>query len=72
MRVFPSSSRARMQAPLSVQILSPDGRTVQVNAAWERLWGVTLDALRDHNLLEDPQLVAKGLMPFHAAATQQQ
>ena len=26
------------QSPLSVQILSPDGRTLRVNRAWEKLW----------------------------------
>jgi PAS domain S-box-containing protein len=54
------------QSPLSVQILSPDGWTLQVNRAWERLWGTTLSALQAarYNLLEDQQLVAKGIMPF--------
>jgi PAS domain S-box-containing protein len=49
------------QAPFSVQILSPDGRTVRVNRAWEELWGLTLDQLADYNVLEDPQLEAKGV-----------
>jgi len=52
------------QAPLSIQILSPDGRTLQVNAAWERLWGATLEQLGDYNLLTDPQLIERGLMPY--------
>ncbi|HJR06912.1 MAG TPA: CHASE domain-containing protein [Pyrinomonadaceae bacterium] len=52
------------QSPLSTQIFSPDGRTVQVNRAWEQLWGVTLDALGDYNVLTDAQLVEKGIMPF--------
>ncbi len=52
------------QSPLSVQILAADGRTLQVNAAWERLWGVTLDRIADYNLLDDPQLVTLGLMPY--------
>ena len=52
------------QAPLSIQILSPDGRTLHVNAAWERLWGLTLDQVADYNVLEDPQLVERGLAPF--------
>lgn len=52
------------QSPLSVQILAADGRTLQVNAAWERLWGVTLDQIGDYNLLDDLQLVSLGLMPY--------
>src|SRR5919205_3062631 len=52
------------QSPLSIQILSPDGRTLQVNRAWEELWGVTLDDVAGYNLLEDRQLVAKGVMPY--------
>jgi PAS domain S-box-containing protein len=52
------------QSPVSTQILSPDGRTLRVNGAWERLWGVTLEALGGYNLLEDPQLEEKGIAPF--------
>ena len=62
-----SEARFRLlveQSPLSTQILSPDGWTVQVNRAWENLWGVTLEQMRDYNILHDPQLVAKGIMPY--------
>src|SRR5918992_152680 len=62
-----SETRFRMmieQSPLSTQIFSPDGRTVRVNRAWERLWGVTLDQISDYNVLQDPQLVEKGIMPY--------
>jgi PAS domain S-box-containing protein len=52
------------QSPLSVQILSPDGRTVRVNKAWEELWGATLEMLGDYNMLEDEQLVERGIMPY--------
>ncbi len=52
------------QSPLSIQILAPDGRTLQVNRAWEELWGVTLDDIAGYNILEDLQLVEKGLMPY--------
>ena len=51
------------QAPFSVQVLDPDGRTLRVNRAWEGLWGLTLDQIADYNILEDPQLEAKGLLP---------
>ena len=49
------------QSPLSTQILAPSGRTIRVNRAWEELWGITLERLGDYNVLEDPQLEAKGI-----------
>ncbi|WP_439621926.1 hybrid sensor histidine kinase/response regulator [Gemmata sp.] len=52
------------QAPFSVQLFAPDGRTLGVNRAWEELWGLTLAQLGDYNLLTDPQLEAKGVAPF--------
>ena len=62
-----SETRFRLmieQSPLSTQIFSPDGRTLRVNRAWERLWGVTLDQIPGYNVLRDPQLIEKGLMPY--------
>ncbi len=62
-----SETRFRLlveQSPLSIQVLAPDGRMLQVNRAWEQLWGATLDDLRDYNMLQDKQLVDKGIMPF--------
>jgi PAS domain S-box-containing protein len=56
------------QAPFSIQIFAPDGRTLRVNRAWEELWGVTLDQVADYNVLRDPQLEAKGVSPFIARA----
>jgi PAS domain S-box-containing protein len=52
------------QSPFSIQIMSPDGYTVQVNKAWEQLWGVTLEQIKNYNMLEDEQLVEKGIMPY--------
>jgi PAS domain S-box-containing protein len=52
------------QAPFSIQVFAPDGRTLRVNRAWEELWGVTLEQIADYNILEDRQLEAKGLLPF--------
>ncbi|MEW6737257.1 MAG: CHASE domain-containing protein [Acidobacteriota bacterium] len=52
------------QSPLSTQILAPDGRLLRVNKAWERLWGVTLDQVGEYNVRKDPQLIAKGIMPY--------
>ena len=62
-----SETRFRLmieQSPLSTQIFSPDGRTLRVNRAWEELWGVTLDQIPGYNILQDPQLVEKGIMPY--------
>lgn len=52
------------QSPVSTQIFAPDGSTVAVNRAWERLWGVTWSQLGEYNILEDQRLVAKGVMPL--------
>src|ERR671916_3468572 len=62
-----SETRFRLmieQSPLSIQIFSPDGRTLRVNRAWEKLWGVTLDRVPAYNVLQDPQLIEKGIMPY--------
>ena len=62
-----SETRFRLmieQSPLSTQIFSPDGRTLRVNRAWEELWGVTLERIPEYNVLQDPQLVDKGTMPY--------
>ena len=59
------------QAPISMQLVAADGRTLQVNKAWEAMWqGQLGDALKDYvlnggyNLLTDPQLEAKGVTPY--------
>lgn len=70
--LFTSSSRFKAifeQAPYSVQIFTPDGRTVLVNPPWKKLLGVSDEFVRDYilkeyNILEDPQLKAKGILPF--------
>ena len=62
-----SETRFRLmveQFPLSTQIFSPNGTTLRVNRAWEQLWGVTLDQIPEYNVLQDPQLVRKGIMPY--------
>ncbi|MCK9593917.1 MAG: PAS domain S-box protein, partial [Methanoregula sp.] len=51
------------QSPLSIQVMSPDGRTLKINHAFEELWGVTLEDLKDYNMLEDKQLSRLGTMP---------
>lgn len=52
------------QSPLSIQIFSPDGKTLRVNQAWERLWGVNLEQIEGYNILEDEQLIEQGIMPY--------
>jgi PAS domain S-box-containing protein len=54
-----SESRFRTifeQFPLSLQIFSPAGETLQVNHAWGELFRMTPEALGDFNPLHDPQL----------------
>jgi PAS domain S-box-containing protein len=50
------------QSPLAIQVMAPDGRTLRVNAAWERLWGVPFEALAQYNVLRDRQLAEKGVL----------
>ncbi|QBE65968.1 PAS domain-containing sensor histidine kinase [Pseudoduganella lutea] len=57
------------QAPVSIQILAPGGRTMHVNQAWEDLWQIREgSALKAHvlsaayNVLEDPQLIETGIV----------
>ena len=62
------------QSPLAIQIVAPNGKTTRVNHAWEKLWGVPLEALEHYNLLNDQQLIEKGIMSeirlaFAGAAT---
>lgn len=52
------------QSPLSTQILAIDGTTLQVNKAWEDLWGVKFEQLRGYNMLQDKQLIKLGIMDY--------
>ena len=52
------------QSPFSMQIFSRSGRPLQVNAAWEKLWGVSLEHIVNYNLLQDQQLRDKGVMQY--------
>ncbi len=61
-----SESRFRSmteQSPFSVQVYSPQGRVLEVNRAFEELWGVTKTDLEGYNILEDRQIEALGFMP---------
>ena len=52
------------QSPLSVQIFDTAGNTIQVNRAWEELWGLTAEQVKTYNVLQDPQLELKGIAPY--------
>lgn len=52
------------QAPFSIQVFAPDGRTLRVNRAWEELWGITLEQVADYNILNDQQLESKGVLSY--------
>ncbi|HAR42463.1 MAG TPA: hypothetical protein DCS07_07500 [Bdellovibrionales bacterium] len=52
------------QAPISIQLLDPNGKTTRVNKAFEDLWGLSLKDLSDYNVLRDRQLEQIGLIDF--------
>lgn len=52
------------QSPISIQVMTPDGWTIQVNRAWEKLWGVTAADVKNYNLLHDEQVISLGMMPY--------
>ncbi len=49
---------------MSTQIFSPDGHTLRVNRAWEKLFGAKLEQMAGYNVLEDRQLEEKGVSEF--------
>ena len=51
------------QSPTSIHVIDADGRTVQVNPAFERMWGIGASALADYSVWDDPQIDANGLRP---------
>lgn len=56
------------QAPLSVQVISPQGETIEVNRGFERLWDLSLGDFKDINLLESPVIREEGLLPYFLRA----
>jgi len=54
-------SRVFEQAPISIQIFSPDGTSRRVNAAFRRLFEPVMPDLSEFNIRRDPQLKAAGL-----------
>ena len=62
-----SETRFRLlveQSPLSMQVLSPDGKTVQVNKAWEQMWGMQLEEVRDQPIFESKKKLIRELTPY--------
>jgi PAS domain S-box-containing protein len=62
-------SEARMlaiieQSPASVQVFATDGTCVQANRAWETLWGSQREQLAGYNILKDPQVAERGILPY--------
>jgi len=52
------------QSPISIQVMTPEGWTIQVNRAWEKLWGVTAADVKNYNMLHDEQAISLGMMPY--------
>jgi PAS domain S-box-containing protein len=52
------------RSPLAIQVFSPDGTTLRVNSAWERLWQASFADLKHYNVLQDQQLATLGLLPL--------
>ncbi len=46
------------QSVVGIQTFSPEGRIEAVNPAFEKLWGVTFDQIRNYNILKDEQIRA--------------
>ena len=68
-RIAASEERLRSlieQSPLSIQIMDIDGMTVQVNRAWEKLWGVTWEEFSkfEYNMLKDEQLNELAILSY--------
>jgi PAS domain S-box-containing protein len=56
------------QAPFSIQLFAPNGTLIQVNEAWQALWGIPDETLPEllgsYNPLEDEEARKMGLLPF--------
>ncbi len=53
------------QTPRSLILFHIDGRILAVNPAYTAFWGITLQQIpENYNILQDPQLIAKGVLPL--------
>ncbi len=62
-----SETRFRLlveQSPLSMQVLAPDGKTVQVNRSWKRMWGLELEHVQDKPIFEVDNPLIRELMSY--------
>ena len=50
------------RSPLAIQEFSTEGVTLRVNAAWEKMWNMPLQALEGYNVLQDRQLDQLGML----------
>ena len=58
------------QLPISIQILDLNGKTIRVNKAWEKLWGVCWDefAKTENNIFENESTKSKHLEQYFKKA----
>ena len=57
------------QSPLDIEIYDTDGTMLQVNKAWEELWGASSEeAVGKFNILKDLQSKEIGVMPYFEKA----
>ncbi len=53
------------QSPLSIQILTPEGRSLMTNVAWEETWNLGVqETPKGVSVFEDEQLRSAGLTPY--------
>jgi len=52
------------QSPLSIQVIDAEGKTLQVNRAFEELWGLTFDDFRNFNMFQDRQIKESGIQTY--------
>ena len=53
------------QSPMPIEILSPDGKILESNPSWRKLWGAdevdAAETMEKYNMLTDPQLKKLGI-----------
>ena len=56
------------QSPMPLEILSPDGKIIETNSAWRKLWDVdeagAEETISKYDMLNDPQLKKLGVQPL--------
>jgi two-component system, NarL family, sensor histidine kinase UhpB len=62
-----SETRFRLlveQSPLSMQVLGPDGKTVQVNRAWKNMWGLEFKDVQGQRIFDNEEPLAEELKSY--------